>query len=187
MAKALAEHLVHNQRDNIPTAIVRPSTVLCTYEDPIAGWVDTIDGFGGLAVLGSLGIARIADFETSTRISYIPVDMTCNAMIAAGWYVATHKPNDIPIYNLASELHNSPAIIDIIKHFSNVQNDSPSIKLVRPVAGMPKTRPSKIRIWLTVLISHFLFAYCADAIIWLLRYKPLYEILPLEKNSKLLV
>ncbi len=178
----MAEHLVLNQRDDIPIAIIRPSIVFCAYEEPIVGWVDTFNGSGGLIVLGSLGIMRIAEFETGTRISYIPVDMTCNAMIAAGWYVATHKPNDIPIYNLASELHNNPTFFDIMKQFFNVQNDSPSIKLVRPVAGVPKTRPSKIRIWLTILISHFLFAYCADAIIWLLRYKPLYEILPLEKK-----
>jgi hypothetical protein len=166
---------VLNERDDIPTAIVRPSIVFPSCEEPIAGWVDSFNGPAGIAVLGSLGIMRIADFETDTRISYIPVDMTCNAMIAAGWYVSSHMPKDIPIYHLASEPHNTPTIIDFIEHFCVIQNDSPSMKLVRPLAGVPKTRPSKIRVWLTMIISHLLFAYCADAIIWILGFKPMYE------------
>jgi fatty acyl-CoA reductase len=148
---------------------------MSSYEEPIAGWIDNFNGPSGIALLGSLGIMRIADYERDKRISFIPVDMTSNALIVAGWYVATHNPKDILIYHLSSEPHNTPALGEVIEYFWNAQQDSPSMKLVRPLAGVPKTRPSKIRLWLTILISHFLFAYCADAIIWILGHKPMYK------------
>ncbi len=53
-AKALTEHVVLNERDNIPTAIVRPSIVFPSCEEPKAGWVDSFNGPVGIARAGIL-------------------------------------------------------------------------------------------------------------------------------------
>jgi len=171
----LAEHVVYNERGNVPTAIVRPSVVLGSYEEPIPGWIDNFNGPAGLALMGSLGIMRIADYDLDKRISFIPVDFTCNALIVAAWYIASHKPKDIQIYHLASEPHNTPPVQEMIEYFRVAQKDSPSMKIIRPHAGLPKTKPSKLRVWLTMMISHLLFAYFVDSIIWILGHKPMYE------------
>ena len=150
--------------------------VLAAYEEPIAGWVDNFNGATGIALLGSLGIMRICDYDAHKRISFIPVDMTCNALIVSAWYTATTRPKDIQIYHLSSEPHNTPPVIEVVKSFIVAQRKCPSMKIVRPHAGVPESRPSRLRLWLTILISHFLFAYFVDSIIWVMGYKPMYAI-----------
>ncbi|CAG2168842.1 unnamed protein product [Oppiella nova] len=173
-AKALAEHIVLKDKPvGLPVAIVRPSIVLATYEEPIAGWIDNFNGATGIALLGSLGIMRIADYDADKRVSFIPVDMTCNALITSAWHMATARPPDVQIYHLSSEPHNTPPLVDVVESFVLAQQDSPSIKVVRPHAGVPHTRPSRLRLWMTILISHLMFAYFVDAIIWLFGYKPI--------------
>ncbi|XP_054167680.1 putative fatty acyl-CoA reductase CG5065 [Oppia nitens] len=173
-AKALAEHIVHRDRpDRLPVAIVRPSIVLPTYQDPTPGWIDCFNGATGIGVVGSLGIMRIADYDGQKHTSFIPADMIANALVAAAWHLVATRPTDVQIYHLASEPHNTPAVGKIIAAFVLAQQDSPSIKVVRPHAGIPQYRPSRLRVWLTVMVSHLMFAYLVDAIIWLLGHKPI--------------
>ena len=160
--------------DNLPVAIVRPSIVVASYEEPTAGWVDNFNGATGIALLGSLGIMRICDYDTDKRISFIPVDMTVNALIVSAWLMATTRPRDVQVYHLSSDPDNTPPVVDVVEFFALAQKDTPSIKVVRPHAGVPKTRPSRLRLWLTITISHLLFAYFVDTIIWILGYKPMY-------------
>jgi len=87
-AKALAEHIVLQKKGDIPVAIVRPSIVLSTYEEPVPGWIDTFNGPGGVGILGSLGIMRIGDYEIDNSPSFTPVDFCVNLILAAAWYAA---------------------------------------------------------------------------------------------------
>lgn len=177
-AKALAEHVVLKEKPStLPVSIVRPSIVLASYEEPIPGWIDNFNGATGIALLGSLGIMRIADYDVDKKVSFIPVDMTCNALIVSAWHLATTRPKDIQIYHLSSEPHNTPPLVDVVEYFVLAQRDSPSMKVVRPHAGVPQQRPSRLRLWLTILISHLLFAYFVDTIIWILGYKPMYYLI----------
>ena len=174
-AKALAEQVVLKQKPHsLPVSIIRPSIVVSTYSEPVPGWVDNYNGAVGIAALGGLGIMRIADFEANTKISFIPVDMVSNALIVSAWHLGTTRPNDIQIYHLSSEPHNTPPILQISKYCRQKQNECPSIKIVRPIAGIPQSRPSRLRIWITILVSHLMFAYFVDAIIWLLGHKTMY-------------
>lgn len=173
-AKALAEHIVLAERpDSLPVAIVRPSIVVASYGEPTPGWVDNFNGATGIALLGSLGIMRICDYDTDKKISFIPVDMTTNAMIATAWHLATARPKHIQVYHLSSDPDNTPPLVDVVEAFALAQKSSPSIKVVRPHAGVPKARPSRLRLWLTKMISHLLFAYFVDTIIWILGQKPM--------------
>ena len=78
--------------------------------------------------------------------------------------MATHKPKDIQIYHMASESLNDPTNFDLMKPFCAAQSTSLSMKVVRPAVGFPTRRPSKIWLWLTILLSHLLFAYFVDTI-----------------------
>lgn len=42
--KRLAELLVRDQYPNLPVCIVRPSIVTPAYQEPIPGWVDSLNG-----------------------------------------------------------------------------------------------------------------------------------------------
>ena len=39
--KGLGEHLVAVEAGDVPVAIIRPSVVISTYQDPIPGWIDS--------------------------------------------------------------------------------------------------------------------------------------------------
>ena len=172
--KALAEHLVTSGRPaGLPLSIVRPSIVLSAYSEPIKGWIDNFNGPTGIAVLGALGICRNCDCDTSKRLSFIPVDMTANAIIASAWHSATFRPSEPQIYNLASELEVTPPMAKLVEHFLEAARETPTIKAIRPVPGVEQTRPTRIRLWLTLAISHILFAHFVDTIIKLLGHKPM--------------
>lgn len=53
--KALAEALVNEACDKrgLPAMILRPSIVLPTYQEPVAGWTDNLNGPAGL-MIGSI-------------------------------------------------------------------------------------------------------------------------------------
>ena len=42
--KALAEQLIFEENGNLPIAIVRPSIVVASHQEPVRGWVDNLNG-----------------------------------------------------------------------------------------------------------------------------------------------
>lgn len=70
-AKAVAEHVIHQQRPKDMTVVIaRPSIVCPAIEDPTTGWVDTFNGPAGLTVLASLGILRVFDFDPKVKVRF---------------------------------------------------------------------------------------------------------------------
>lgn len=65
--QALAEHYVKEKKGDLPVAIARPSIVTATWQEPVPGWVDSINGPGGASLLGSLGIARTMVFKPKNK------------------------------------------------------------------------------------------------------------------------
>ena len=46
--KAITEQLINQERDNLPLSIVRPSIVTGSIKEPIPGWIDSLNGAGGI-------------------------------------------------------------------------------------------------------------------------------------------
>jgi len=104
--KALAEHLLLEECGSIPLAIVRPTIVTAALREPIPGWVDNLNGPTGLIAGAGKGLLRTLWCHKNMVADVIPVEFPINLMIAVAWHTATHKPNNIIVYNCASGHHN---------------------------------------------------------------------------------
>ncbi|VVC44765.1 Male sterility, NAD-binding,NAD(P)-binding domain,Fatty acyl-CoA reductase, C-terminal [Cinara cedri] len=102
-SKRLAESLVTEYAERIPVSIARPSIVTPAFQEPVPGWVDSLNGPVGVIVAGSKGIIRsmlcCADFEAEV----VPVDIAINALILIAWKrnAMDDLPTDLaPCYNI---------------------------------------------------------------------------------------
>ena len=63
--KAISEQLVNEERGELPIAIVRPSIVGGSIEEPMPGWVDNLNGPMGLVASGGHGLVRYKKLSIS--------------------------------------------------------------------------------------------------------------------------
>ena len=100
-SKNLAEKLVID-RKNLPVVIVRPSVICPSYQEPMPGWVDSINGPMGVLLGASSGILRTVHGNPKVCPDLIPVDFTVNIIIAAGASIAQSDAKEAKVYNCTS-------------------------------------------------------------------------------------
>ncbi|XP_035829281.1 fatty acyl-CoA reductase 1, partial [Aplysia californica] len=100
--KAVAEYLFVEESKGMPVAIVRPSIVGASWEEPLPGWVDNLNGPTGLLAAIGKGLLFIMHGNVYCTADVIPVDIATNAMIAVAWYTAVEKPSETLVYNCTS-------------------------------------------------------------------------------------
>lgn len=170
--KALAEHYVQDKKGDLPVAIARPSIVTATWMEPVAGWVDSINGPGGASLLGSLGIARTMNFKPKNKADLIPVDIVANALIAIAWYTGTSGAGKLKIYNITSGNTNPISWQQYLEWGREAAIKVPSIRVVRPPAVVMQGEGiSKFQNFMTKWVSEMLFAYFVDMIMIILGHK----------------
>ncbi|KAJ8969158.1 hypothetical protein NQ314_001899 [Rhamnusium bicolor] len=105
-SKRLAETLVADELDNMPVCIVRPSIVIPSMEEPVPGWVDSLNGPIGLLVGAGKGVIRSMHVNGENRGQFIPVDFAINASIIIAQLIGTaeHKSSIPPAERLAVTL-----------------------------------------------------------------------------------
>lgn len=59
------------------------------WEEPVHGWVDSLNGPIGIMVGGAKGVIRTMLCDGEHRSEVIPVDIAINALIAIGFKIAT--------------------------------------------------------------------------------------------------
>ena len=102
--KFLAEQMVMELRGELPTAIVRPSIIESSFDEPEPGWL------GGFRMCEPLivgfGKGRLPDFPADPDIilDIIPVDFVVNAILAAA--EATARRGGIEVYHVATGTQN---------------------------------------------------------------------------------
>lgn len=91
--KALAEALVNEAclTQNLPAMILRPSIVIPTYEDPVSGWTDNLNGPAGLMVGAGKGVIRTIWCDQKSYGDFLPVDVAINGLMVCTWYYLTFK------------------------------------------------------------------------------------------------
>ncbi|KAK6633636.1 hypothetical protein RUM44_004243 [Polyplax serrata] len=97
--KALAEHMLMKESGNLPVAIVRPSIVLSSWNEPVSGWVDNWNGPTGLIAACGKGLFRTMLCEVGSVADLVPVDIVINLMIVAAWRTATIRSGEVCVYN----------------------------------------------------------------------------------------
>jgi alcohol-forming fatty acyl-CoA reductase len=101
-SKNLTEQLVADRAKFLPVAIVRPSIVCPSYEEPHGGWTDSKNGPMGVLIGASSGFLRTVHGNGDLIPDLIPCDFVVNATITVAASVATCENKDLKIYNCTS-------------------------------------------------------------------------------------
>uniref|UniRef100_A0A452QPP3 Fatty acyl-CoA reductase n=2 Tax=Ursus TaxID=9639 RepID=A0A452QPP3_URSAM len=94
--------VVHQESGNMNIAIIRPSIVGATWQEPFPGWVDNLNGPSGLIIAAGKGFLRSIRATPMAVADLIPVDTVVNLTLAVGWYTAVHRPKSTLIYHCTS-------------------------------------------------------------------------------------
>uniref|UniRef100_A0A8C6Y390 Fatty acyl-CoA reductase n=1 Tax=Naja naja TaxID=35670 RepID=A0A8C6Y390_NAJNA len=131
-SKALTEYLIHQEKGDLNVAIVRPSIVGASWQEPFPGWIDNFNGTSGLLAAGGKGILRTVKCNPAAIADIIPVDLAINLIIAAGWYTAVHRPKSPLIYNCTSGGLNPLSWGELREYFFflRIKNSENSTRLV---------------------------------------------------------
>ena len=102
--KFLAEQMIMELRGDLPTAIIRPSIIESSFEEPEPGWLGKFRMSEPLIV--GFGKGRLPDFPADPDIilDIIPVDFVVNAILAAAEITA--KRGGIEVYHVATGTQN---------------------------------------------------------------------------------
>jgi len=103
LTKSLAESLIVRRGGGLPIAIVRPSIVETSTDQPFRGWNEGINTSAPLSYLLATYFRQLPTNERKC-LDLIPVDMVCRGMslIAAALILRRHEP----IYQLATSSSN---------------------------------------------------------------------------------
>nr|XP_058138975.1 fatty acyl-CoA reductase 2 isoform X2 [Dasypus novemcinctus]XP_058138976.1 fatty acyl-CoA reductase 2 isoform X2 [Dasypus novemcinctus] len=100
--KALGEMVVQQESGKLNIAIIRPSIVGATWQEPFPGWVDNLNGPSGLIIAAGRGFLRCIRATPMAVADLIPVDTVVNLTLAVGWYTAVHRPKSTLVYHCTS-------------------------------------------------------------------------------------
>lgn len=167
-SKSLSELMVH--RSGLPAGIARPSIVGPSYKEPLAGWVDNMNGPTGLFVAAAKGVLRTMLCNENCNLNLIPCDMAINAIIAFAWKIGRDKPKETVYMNVCNGNENPILWKDAIKFGREFAINYPFSGIFWYPGGNPTT--SKIVFYLRVIILQLLPSYIIDTILSLFGHKP---------------
>jgi len=129
--KFLAEQMVMELRGELATAIVRPSIIESSFEEPEPGWLGKFRMSEPLIV--GFGKGRLPDFPADPDIilDVIPVDFVVNAMLAAA--EATAKRGGIEVYHVATGTQNPLYFRGIFEATHDYFVENPMLENGKPV------------------------------------------------------
>jgi hypothetical protein len=98
--KSMSERLLRKHRGDLPTFIIRPSIVGCSFREPYPGWVDNISAAGAMLFFIGLGVVKdgIGDYTKTGDV--IPVDFVANGTLIGTAYHA--NKNELNVHHSAS-------------------------------------------------------------------------------------
>lgn len=169
--KALAESWMEANHGDIPVAIVRPSIVLSSINEPLTGWVDNWNGPTGIIAAAGKGIFRTMLCHPDKVADFVPVDMVINLMLTAAWKTGTVRPKEILVFNCCTGQRQPIKWHDFIqlcfvymrKHPFSEVTWYPDGKITDSVIV------NKINMW----FLHWLPAWIMDTAVWITGGKPI--------------
>jgi alcohol-forming fatty acyl-CoA reductase len=89
--KRMAEILVRDEfnKGSLPVCIVRPSIVTPSYQEPVPGWVDSLNGPAGVLIAAGKGALRSLLMNPQSQFEAVPVDGAINGLIMIVKHLAT--------------------------------------------------------------------------------------------------
>jgi len=118
--KALGEQIVLAERGNLPLCILRPSIVTASWLEPLPGWIDVMFGPAGLFLAAGMGALKVMLGKSENVTDLIPVDIVCNAIIAAAWRNTKLAKEDPSFFSNLTVYHIASSTINPIRWFDTV-------------------------------------------------------------------
>ncbi|KAJ8970991.1 hypothetical protein NQ317_016773, partial [Molorchus minor] len=182
--KRLGETLVADEASTLPIAIIRPSIVIPAVEEPLPGWVDSLNGPVGLLVGAGKGVIRSMLAIGEHRGQFIPVDYAINTGIVVAYLIGTEKvtsKNEVPVYNLTQDAVMTIRYQEIIDLGRSIIYDYPFEMMVWYPDGA--LRSSKLIHnlfsiffhWLPALLIDFLMLICGQKTFMIRIQKKIYN------------
>ncbi|XP_055687202.1 putative fatty acyl-CoA reductase CG5065 [Lutzomyia longipalpis] len=170
-SKRLAEILIRNEYPNLPVVIARPSIVIPANEEPLPGWVDSLNGPIGIMVGGGKGVIRSMLCNGEYRAEVIPVDIAINGLITIAYNQgrSTTKSKDVPVYNITCSEGKKLTWGEVLEKGKEVAYEYPFEAGVWYPNGTITT--NKIVHTLSIIFFHWLPAYFIDFLMLLLGQK----------------
>ena len=79
--KNLAERALRKYREAFPVLILRPAIIICAYQQPYPGWLDSLAAAGSISMLISSGAVHYFAASRFSRGDMIPVDFVSNSIL----------------------------------------------------------------------------------------------------------
>ncbi|CAH2056126.1 unnamed protein product, partial [Iphiclides podalirius] len=159
--KQLAEHVVYEEKGNLPVVIIRPS-------------IENFNGPVGILVASGKGILRSIYSNPDLEADYMPVDIAIKGFIVAAWIRGTKElqpTDDIPIYNCCAGNLNKITMNEVVELGHRVIRTMPLNGALWRAGGSITT--SKTIFYIKVLFLHLLPAILVDLLLWTLGRKPM--------------
>ncbi|XP_071056868.1 putative fatty acyl-CoA reductase CG5065 [Onthophagus taurus] len=167
--KRLTELIAKDMGDKIPIIITRPSIVMPSLKEPIAGWVDSFNGPVSLFYAVAKGILRIALIDDKSVPQMIPVDVAINSLIVSGYERATnvYSPS---VLNVTIGNVTTPTWSDYFNRCEDYNREHP-FKLVFWYPKFTATK-SYYRYMIDMILFHIIPALAIDFIMIIFLQKP---------------
>jgi 1-acyl-sn-glycerol-3-phosphate acyltransferase len=108
MSKCVAEHLLDEERGNVPLTIVRPSIVSACNALPFPGWIDSRAAFAGFVALIGLGHLRAVNVDPRCALDIVPCDEVAHRLIECAITRAdTDSPSTTVRHAVAGRRHSN--------------------------------------------------------------------------------
>ncbi|KAI4479319.1 hypothetical protein M0804_011104 [Polistes exclamans] len=187
-SKAICEDTVRQYSNGIPTCIVRPSIVIPTEKEPIAGWINNLYGLTGVSYGGATGVLRTLYCNEKYICDIIPADYVVNNIVAAAWDVAQKRSipqiinlsnrnnkylpvnEEIPIYNVVSSVQ-KPITWGIMESYLKIKGFNIPSKKVLWYYSLWFNHNYSFHVLLTIFL-HWIPAIILDSIAYLKGRKP---------------
>ncbi|KAB0791210.1 hypothetical protein PPYR_03010 [Photinus pyralis] len=171
LTKAVAEKLLETSGAGLPIAVVRPSIILATANEPVSGWIDNFYGPTAVFLGVAMGIIRTVQCDENCVVDAVPADYLANTVISAAWMASGgHPDGSIPVFNFVSS-RESPitwkASYETALRYARL---IPSMKALW--YGFIKTTPSPIVFNILHFLLHILPACLIDVFLSLTGEKP---------------
>ncbi len=85
LTKSLTEHLLVEKCDGVRLAIIRPSIISASLQQPFPGWIDSPAGFAAFILMIGSGRMRVVIGDPRSRLDVVPVDVVANCIIDAAF------------------------------------------------------------------------------------------------------
>ncbi|XP_050423207.1 uncharacterized protein LOC126834987 [Adelges cooleyi] len=95
LSKCVAENLVKQYGENMPICIARPSIVVFTKDEPMAGWFTSMKSVPGLCLGVGLGVVRVVLLDNKVIAPIVPADKVANFIITSAWHASKRRQNSL--------------------------------------------------------------------------------------------